>query len=247
MHRPHHPRRLRALLSGLVLLCGSTVSAASDADHWEFSLTPYLWAAGITGNVAAGGSEAPPIDPDYNFFALDNLQAALFIGFGARKGQWSFNTDFIHIGFSDDYSLGPLGAEVTLDADALELSAGYRLNNLADTQLVVGVRGISIDAGIVLTPGPDGADGKTWWDPIVGLQHHRSFGEHWGMLLRGDIGGFNVASKITVNGLAAATYRFNNRFTMLMGYRYLGLDFKDGDFVTDLEVYGYAIGLNFRW
>ena len=239
------PRRTVTVLA--VLLCAWSPVRADSADDWQFSVTPYLWAAGVAGNVGADGTQAPPIESDYNFFSLANLDAAAFLGFSAGKGRWTLNADYIRIGFSDDFDLGPLNTGISLDADALELSAGYRLADWENTQLVFGTRGISIDAGISFTPGPDSADSRTWWDPIVGVQHRRSFGEHWGLLLRGDIGGFNVSSKITFNGVVAGTYRFNDLVSVLFGYRYLTFDFRDDDFVTDLEVYGYAIGLRLSW
>ena len=238
--------RQRIALAVLLAVPASTVWAEAG-DEWQFSLTPYLWAAGVAGTVAAGGAEPPSIEPSYSFFALDNLQAAYFLAFSAEKGPWSVNTDLIHIAFSDDFSLGPLRTAINLDADAIELSAGYRLEQWPSTKVLVGARGISIDAGISLRPGVDAADGRNWWDPIVGVQHNRSFGERWGLLLRGDVGGFNVSSKVTLNGVVAGTYRFSDTFSAIFGYRYLAFDFNEDDFVTDLEVSGYAVGLNFRW
>ena len=239
--------RLKRLIPLLPMLIAAAPASAQQADDWQFSLTPYVWAAVIKGNTAAGDAEPPPINPDYNFLSLSNLQGFAFLAFTARKNKWSFNTDIVYINFSDNFDLGPLNTNLQLKGGALDLVAGYSAERWANTELLFGTRGVRLDADIVLTPGPDGNAAKTWWDPIVGFRHHRMFGERWGMLLRGDVGGFGVSSEFTANAVVGGTFRFNDLFSMMLGYRYLKLNFTQDDYLMDLEVQGYALGFSFSW
>jgi hypothetical protein len=45
------------------------------------------------------------------------------------------------------------------------------------------------------------------------------------------------------NLLATVGYRFNHTLGLDPGYRYLGIDFKDGSFIYDVSMYGVVIGL----
>jgi len=231
------------------VLLGFTSFAHGETtdDEWRFSLTPYLWLATIKGSTSADGAEPPPINPDYNFFSLENLGGFAFIDFMVGKGQWSVRTDAVYINFEDNFDVGPINTNIDLRGGTLELSAGYQPRSWPHTKVIFGVRGVKLDTEIVLTPGPTGSESQGWVDPIVGLHYEQQFGEHWGIFLRGDIGGFGVSSDFTANVGIGGTYRFNDLFTMMLGYRYLSFDFQEDEYVADLEILGYALGFQFNW
>ena len=234
-------------IAAISLLFMATNTFAQTSDEWRFNLTPYLWAATIKGNTSAEGTDPPPINPDYKFLSLDNLEGFAFLNFRAHKNRWSISSDLVYINFADNFDVGPINSNIELNGGALELAVGYRPGKAQYTEILFGTRGVRLNAEIALTPGPSGDDGQTWWDPIIGFRHHQPFGNRWGMLVRADVGGFNISSRFSFNGVAGATYRFNDLFSMMFGYRYLTLDFQRDDFVADLEVQGYAIGFDFSW
>ena len=63
------------------------------------------------------------------------------------------------------------------------------------------------------------------------------------MALRGDIGGFGIESDIAVNAEAMFRYQMNNTFSIKFGYRYLKVKFDDSDFLYDISLDGFQIGL----
>lgn len=242
------PRAAAATLL-IVLMAVSTPSRGADEiadDRWELSIRPYLWLAGVSGNVAADGVGSP-IDTGYSFLSLDNLEAAAFLGLGAHKGPWTIQTDLIYINFEDQPTFGPFTTNIDLTGGALELSGAYQTAAMEHMELIFGARWLSVEVGIDVMPGPQASERQTWTDPIVGLRYTRPISRRWRLLLRGDVGGFGVSSDFTFNGVAGASYDFTQRSSLSLGYRYLRFDFKDGDFIADLTVQGYAIGYQYRW
>ncbi|MBV5325303.1 MAG: hypothetical protein J0626_08570, partial [Rhodospirillaceae bacterium] len=65
------------------------------SNEWQFSVTPYFWAAGLSGKTSQ--SRSPVIDIHAGFDKLfDNLDfGAMLIG-DARKGRYSVFGDLIY-------------------------------------------------------------------------------------------------------------------------------------------------------
>src|SRR5262245_60915597 len=101
-------RRL-AMPLALVASFAASAQPPSDADAesqpeggWSFTVTPYLWAAGLDGNTAADGTGSE-IDTGYSFLSLDNLDLTLAAAAEARKGRWSVLFDGLYVEFSDAF------------------------------------------------------------------------------------------------------------------------------------------------
>lgn len=238
----------RHFLAALVLAIACSAAYAetpATADEWQFQLTPYVWLAGITGDMASDGVDLPPINPGYSFFSLDNLDGVAFLTFGATKGQWSIHSDLVFVSFADTISIDPVEAEWDLDGATLELSAGYRPASWQNTKLIFGVRGVELGVDATLTPGPTGSGEASFVDPIVGVSYQQTFANKWGVYARGDIGA--GASELMANAALAGTYQFTDTFTLMFGYRYLKIDFEDSDVLLDLSIHGYTIGFQFAW
>ena len=221
-------------------------AAEPEAESWQFTITPYLWVATIKGGTGTAGGDSG-VDIDYNFLALDNLAGAFFIAASASKGQWTFQTDVVYLNFADNITLGPLETEIDLKGGILELSAGYRPQSFEHTELLFGVRRVSVDLAVSLTPGPSGSGGPIVVDPIIGLRHTRPLGERWQAVVRADIGGFGVSSDLTFNALAGAGFQMTRHSSLFLGYRYLKLDFSEDGFLADLTADGFALGVEFSF
>ncbi|NCF16177.1 MAG: hypothetical protein GWP62_12755 [Gammaproteobacteria bacterium] len=238
--------RLLAVLTLTIACSGASYAETpAAADEWQFQLTPYIWLAGITGDMASDGVDLPPINPGYSFFSLDNLDGVAFLSFAATKGQWSIQSDLVFVSFADTIPIGAVDAAWDLDGGILELSAGYRPASWQHTKLIFGVRGVDLSVDAVLTPGPAGSSDVSFVDPIIGVSHQQVFDNKWGVYARGDIG--SGGSDVMVNAELAGTYQFTDTFTLMFGYRYLGIEFEDSETLLDLAVYGYTIGFQFAW
>jgi len=234
---------LLPLLLIFALNCTSN-AAETGTDKWQFTISPYLWVASIVGSTGAEGIDSE-VDTGYNFLSLDNLEGAFFIAASASKGQWTIQTDIVFLKFADEGDFDPFMANIDLDGHVLELSGAYRPNSFEYTEVVFGLRQVSLNLDVGLTPGPQGIQDQDWLDPLIGIRHVRPLGERWQARIRLDIGGFGVSSDLTFNGLLGADFNMTKHSSLFMGYRYLTLDFDEDGFLADLTAEGLVLGVEF--
>jgi hypothetical protein len=211
---------------------------------WSFTLTPYLWAAGLDGNTSADdvGTE---IDTGYKFFSLENLDWTLGTAFEAQKGRWTLLVDGLYVRFSDEFD-PPVFADSAAEISGgfLETSAAVPAARVPGLEVVFGMRYVTLESTVQLTPSLIGDANEGWLDPLVGVRYERAFNDRWSMNLRGDIGGFGVSSDLATNVAATVGYRLTQATTLRFGYRLLQMDFDGDGFVLDAILQGYTIGVS---
>jgi len=249
------------------LLASPAVQADDNnaaADQWQFEIMPYLWAAGLKGDVGARGVTAD-VDLSFNDI-LDNLDWTASALFQARNGPWTIGLDSLFMRLKDDNSFvrsGPLGLatinaslNVKLTEQIYQPFLGYRL-----TDGNVGVEAIggarytnlnieaSLDAstsGPLLPGGSRSADAtKSWWDPIVGVRVSAPIAEKWSVVGYADVG---VGENTTYLGYAGVKWQFSQTFSSSLGYRYLRQNYDSGDFhYDDVTMSGAFLGVGIRF
>jgi hypothetical protein len=137
-------------------------------------------------------------------------------------------------------------------ATALDLLAGARYWHL-DASINLALTGTLNTAGLSLSGGRAIArsGGVDWVDPVVGLRLRHQLAPGQELVLRGDIGGFDVGSQFTWNVLAAYSWRIGTHFgatySGMLGYRALGVDYEQGSgvnrFEYDVIQHGPVLGL----
>jgi opacity protein-like surface antigen len=235
------------LAMALVASTGAVAQAPDDGDpsRWSFTITPYLWAAGLDGSTAADGVESE-IDTGYSFFSLDNLDFALATGVEARKGRWTVLLDGLYVEFSDALDAPALSStRAEVSGGYLETSAAYPAARIEGLDVVFGVRYVALESTVQLTPAVVGSARESWLDPLVGVRFQHAFNDRWSVTLRGDVGGFGVSSELATNVSASFGYRLTDVMTLRFGYRALQMDFADNEFVLDAIAQGYAVGVSF--
>lgn len=88
------------------------------------------------------------------------------------------------------------------------------------------------------------SEDKDWFDPILGVRAQWNFNDKWFLAGRSDIGGFSVGSDLTWSVQGTVGYRFTEKVSAELGYRYLDTDYKDGAFTYDMAEHGIFTGLN---
>ena len=86
------------------------------SDGWEISLTPYLWATALKGDVAVGGVKAE-VDADFNDI-LDNLNVAVMLKAELRKGRFGILSDTVFAQLEDDSAVGDGRLEIDATANS---------------------------------------------------------------------------------------------------------------------------------
>jgi hypothetical protein len=61
------------------------------------------------------------------------------------------------------------------------------------------------------------------------------------------VGGFGVSSDIDWDLFGGVGYQFNDTFSFVAGYRAVGVDYQDGDFLFDVIQQGPILGGVFRF
>ncbi len=251
-------QKLTVIAAVLILtLTSPAVFAQGDADTWEYSLTPYLWAVGLDGDMLVKGT---PIELDLDFDELfDDVEFAGQLHFAAKKGDWSFIVDTTIIRLETEVQSGPATVDTELDYVLMELLAGYRIAPQWD--LLGGVRYWFMDVDLdIQGTGPLGMslqadEGEDWADLIVGARFFADISEKWSFIGRADIGGFDIGksadSTWSVSALFFRDFGRKGNKQFVAGYRILDVDFDDGSglsrFVFDVEQSGPVVGVNFKW
>ena len=202
-----------------------------------------MWAASINGTAAIGGDEVPAPDPDYSFFSLDNLSGVASATFTAHGEQWGGLFDFLYVEFEDTVLQGSvLQATPKLNGRILELAGTYRPASVNDFQIIAGLRRQDIDVDLAIFNRTPQAS-VDWTDPFVGVIYTPALTNKLYLGLRGDIGGFGIASDLAINAEAMLRYQFGDTFSFKFGYRYLKVDFEDSSLVYDISLDGLLFGL----
>jgi hypothetical protein len=86
---------------------------------------------------------------------------------------------------------------------------------------------------------------EDWIDPIVGLKGLAPIGESKffvsGVFV---LGGFGLGSDFVDDTIVNVGYQWTKLFSTTLGYRYLDVDYKDGDYLYDVVQNGLVLGLS---
>jgi hypothetical protein len=239
---------------------------SSNADDWQFEITPYLLAAGLKGQAGVHGVTA---DVDMAFSDIrDNLDSAFMGIFTAQNGPWSYGFEGVYFKITDEGTksvTGPFG-DVTVDG-ALQLttsfhvyqgSVGYRLlddRTLLDLIAAVRYTQVKVDMNVAITattPGisfPDGAlsagGSEEWVDGVFGLRALHPVSDNVSLLGYADIG--EGGSELSYQLVAGVNWEFTKDFIAKAGYRVLTWDYENEGTVWDMQASGMYLGLGIKF
>jgi opacity protein-like surface antigen len=258
---------LRELALSLALLTGLAGSAAA-ADlappeepvapdgGWTFTFAPYLWAAGMQGDIAQFG--LPEVEVDLSFTdILDHFDIGVMGVAEARHDRFGILTDLMYIKLSADNHIdpkGPVVAQVDLSSETLTVLGAleYRLIDDAAGSLdaLAGARlwSVSTDfdfSGNVINRSAN--DSETWVDPIVGFRGRLNLSQDFFLTSWAMIGGFGVSSDFTWDVMGGIGYQTSDSISLIAGYRGLGVDYENDGFVFDVTQDGPILGAVFRF
>jgi opacity protein-like surface antigen len=256
-------RMALALLAGMLALGAGTAATAqttaAQTGGWQFELTPYIWGAGMKGDVQSGS--LPKIHTDVSFSdILDVLDFGLMGAFEARKGRWGVLFDAIYMKLEMGASAsGPIVGATTVSANLelkqtmLAAAATYRaVEGRSPVDVIGGLRYSKIEASAVISGSLLGitasrSGDKDWVDPYIGARIQHPIADRWTLVGYGDIGGFGVGSDFTWQAIAGINYDFSKSISAKLGYRYLSVDYDKSGFLYDMDSYGAYLGVGIRF
>ena len=244
-------RKLMAVAALTAILSNSALAS----EEWQFTLTPYLWFAGLKGDLAAAPPlPAAPVDISAKD-ALDDNETSFMALFTARRGHHGLLMDFIYTDTRSDEELVP---EIDLKLRSISkntiVSAAYlyRLFDDGGTNLdgFAGVRYWDIDVtlqfsgGLGVLAGQRINNTEDWFDPMLGLKGNTPLGDSnfyvagWAAL-----GGFGVNSDLFYDASVNFGYQWTKAIGTAVGYRVFDVDYDNDQFVYDVRQHGFALGL----
>jgi hypothetical protein len=252
--RPHAGRAIRSRVAAGLLSCLTVAPAA--AEDWDFSISPYFWAAGIQGKTSTlPGLPAADIDMSFGDI-FDDLKPSGMVFFNANKGRLGFAADLQYVETEAKTSaLQPLFNRERLRSTSLVFSALVNYLVLDDDRVSLrlggGARLWSVDTDLKLAtgllPGRRRSHEETWVDPILGgggvvNLSPKVFARGWAY-----VGGFGVGSDLTADLFAGFGYRITDSISSTLGYRWVKVDYDNDDFLYDVRQEGLATGITFRF
>jgi len=243
-----------AMAADLVSAAAAPGTAPAAEGGWTYTITPYFWAAGLSGKTSQFNSPVLDIHSDFGDI-LDHLDfAAMAIG-EARNGRYSLFGDLMYTNLSGSKGTprGVLATSGKLDTSTFAgtAGAGYALleGPAGHLDMVGGVRVWSVNTDISFSGGLlDGkkfSDSATWVDGLVGFKGTYAFTPNfyavgWGMV---GAGGADVDWDV----MAGIGYNFNETFSATLGYRALGVDYSNDGFLFNVVEQGPIAGLTIHF
>jgi hypothetical protein len=224
---------------------------------WHVDWIPfYLWFSGLSGNVGAAGYVAP-VSVSFSD-VIKQLNIGLMTDLDVRRKRVGLFTDLIFMSLSSNQSTTPIDdTYIGFQANAKELivdpEAYVRLvdKGRGSIDAVGGGRFWHLNNSLDLFPPNNGTTvtaGQTqgWVDPVLGARFRLNLAKGFFVNLKGDAGGFGVGSQLTYQTYLGIGKEFKKRYSVLLGYRYLSVDYKNGGFLYDVHMQGMQAGFNIR-
>lgn len=228
---------------GILALLAATAglpAAAHAEDDWTISVTPYVWIAFPTGDVALAsgrGGSRPTVNPDVQVNFDDIGLSGAFTGSAdVRYGKFGVLGDltYYEVEADKDIAAGPLpdaDGKVTISGTKGMIVGYWRAyeTDRASVDILGGAHYLGIDADVaVSTPNRqiDFGAKEDLWDPVIGVRGKTMIGEHFGVVGTATAGGFGVSSESLYEVQAYLSYRFSDLITAEAGYRFYSTKWK---------------------
>lgn len=248
----------------LIALLLSTVATAAAAEEnltppdrdsssgWTYTIAPYGFLAGLSGDVASFG--APPASIDLSTSdVLDALDFSLAGVFEARNGRYALGADIFYGSLSDSRPtrFGIIADDLSIESKMTFATAyaAYELTRSDKGRLDVvgGLRYWSVEntftvSGLPVVGSRALVDDASWVDGLVGLKGNASLSDRLyfsGWALIGTNSMYDVQ--------ASVGYSFTEVTSFTVGWRETGVNYSDGDFLFDAKLSGPLLGLVFTF
>ncbi len=225
---------------------------------WHVDWEPfYLWFSGLSGNVGVAGQVAP-VSVSFSD-VIKQLNIGLMTNLDVRRKRIGVYTDLIFMSLSSDQKTTPiLPSYVGFTANAKELVLDPQVYFRVVDLPLVSIDAIgggrywhlnnSLDLFPVDTTQATITAGQTqsWIDPVFGARFRLNLNKGFFVNINGDAGGFGVGSQLTYQTYAGIGKEFKKKYSMLFGYRYLFVDYKNGGFLYNVHMQGLQAGFGIR-
>ena len=236
---------LGAAIAAIALQGAATAALAADSG---FTVTPYLWAVGIDGDIQAHGEDTN-VSMDFQD-VVENLDMAASALFEANVGDWVSYAmvDYLSLDSGDvDTRYPGIDADLEMDSTLATVATGYRvhMSERSTIDVQVGIRYAQMDTELWIEGvGQRDADNNVY-DGILALRPRLALSRNWTFSPTMSIGAGD--SDLTWELSPQFVYDCDCGFEVRVGYRNLNYDFEKGSDSMDLTIKGPVIGVGFSF
>jgi hypothetical protein len=254
--------RTRCFTQTLFALCLCSISARQAAAQWttrgnasdkgwRFTVTPYVWLAGLKGDVGVG-----PLTSHVDLSPGDILKGLDFaaMAYGEVRRQWFVGgLDVLYVSVSDEKAVVFRGDTGTFNLKNQEAIVnpfiGYSVGNATWTlDILGGTRYWSMKTRLNVDRSNgrsvDFSDRTDWWDAVGGLRLTGTIVPRLRFTAGGDVGGGGAKSDWQAHGDVG--YDVSTRWTVGLAYRVLSADYTN-HFVFDADQKGFVLAGTYRF
>lgn len=227
------------------LVIAALFASSASAQGLDWRVTPYLWGAGIDGQIALG-----PVarDVDVEFSDLVNvLSGAALMHVEAQSDNHIVFGDLVWLALEPEEEIATIGgvAEAELDTTIIEL--GYARDSDA-FGLEVGLRYWDFDIEIDPALAAGIVRGDSWTDVFGGFRNTRDLGQKWKLTTRANLGAGGADLSIGFQMDFARELERGNAF--VAGFKLLDVDYEQDSvrgipFALDTTFFGATVGFMF--
>jgi hypothetical protein len=225
---------------------------ASADDNWHLAISPYLWFAGVHGDVGARGYTASVHASAADVLSKFNI--GLMGAVEARKKRFLVPVDFMWIKLSDDKALPEISPNATtikakMTSTILSPKVGYRFvdHEKLQADALVGIRYWHTGTNFTLEPIGLGTatQSANWVDVVAGAKFTMPLSPRAVIIITGDGGGGGAKVDYQVVGLLG--YKIKPTVMLGAGWRYLDVNYRpSSSFVYDVAQSGLLLGVTFN-
>jgi hypothetical protein len=230
------------------LTMASTAVAQGTSGEWRQTVFLYGMGVAIDGDASIG-----PLDVSVDIGisdVFDSLDFGAMAAYRIENDTWSFSADitYMELAWSRRTEQGRAGARLSTDQMTIMATMGRRLSPNLEALFSLSYFDVSGELQLrVLDQAVSASRDADWIDPLVGLEYRTPFRDKWTLSLRGDVGGFGIASDLTLHGWAKVVRQNSDFFSWYIGYRYIAYDYETGSGINlqryDLQQHGPGIGI----
>jgi hypothetical protein len=222
------------------------LASSAAAQDWDWSVTPYLWTAGVQGDVALG-----PIsrDVDVDFADLvDVLSGTALLHVEAAKGDHILFGDLVWLRVEPEDEIATVGGVAEAELDSMIVELGYARDPDQAFGFEIGLRYWDLDLEIdpALTAGI--VRGDSWTDVFGGIRNTRDLGNRWALTTRANLG--TGGADLTIGFQMDFARELSGGNAIVAGLKLLDLDYEKESvrgipFAVDATFFGATVGFMF--
>ncbi len=228
-------------------------NTAGADNGWHFDITPYLWFAGLSGEVGAFGHNAAVHASPGDL--LSHFDIGLMGVVEARKNRFLVPIDFLWIKLEADNALpsdaGLTSIKVKATQTVLTPKVGYRIVDKEKLKVdaLFGLRYWYLGQDLTFQPSglvPRISPSANWVDGNGGMRFEFPLSPKAAVTVTGDVGAGGANLDYQIAGVLG--YRVSRKVVLQAGWRYLYVDYRSGApklFVYDTHESGALLGATF--